>query len=158
MYDIANIRYHLGAKLGIFGNRQTEAETDIDSFLSQKILLPQTFLKANAGEVHIRIYGDSRFAMARQILLNQSAEEGELFWHGKVFLKCRDSIDEKSVPSLVFDVMHDGKPIGLISEFDTVARNALNFELDQKYVARAIIRADLIGNLVHLFVNPDNAV
>lgn len=31
-----------------------------------------------------------------------------------------------------------------------------DFSLDAKYVARAMIRADLIGNLVHLFVNPEN--
>lgn len=144
--------------MGIFSGRPSEAEAEIDSFLAQKILLPQTFLKANVGEAHIRIYGDARFAMTRQNLLNRSAENGELFWHGKVFLKCRDSIDEKSVPSLVFDVLFDGKPIGTISEFDSVARQTLNFELDQKYVARAVIRADLIGNLVHLFVNAEHAL
>ena len=137
--------------MGIFGERKANAESEIDSFLAQKILLPQVFLKPAEGEVHLRIYGDAKFSMARQLLLSQSVEAGEPFWHGKVFLKCRDSIDEKSVPSLVFDVMYDGKPIGLISEFDSVARKTLNFELDQKYVARAIIRADLIGNLVHLF-------
>jgi hypothetical protein len=144
--------------LGIFGNKPSDAEAEIDSFLAQKILLPQTFLRANAGEEHIRIYGDSRFAITRQNLLNRASENGEPFWHGKVFLKCRSSIDERPVPSLVFDVMCDGKPIGLISEFDSVARNLLNFELDQKYVARAVIRADLIGNLVHLFINVSNTL
>jgi hypothetical protein len=144
--------------LGIFGNKPSDAEAEIDSFLAQKILLPQTFLRANTGEEHIRIYGDSRFAITRQNLLNRASENGEPFWHGKVFLKCRSSIDERPVPSLVFDVICDGKPIGLISEFDSVARSVLNFELDQKYVARAVIRADLIGNLVHLFVNPENLI
>jgi hypothetical protein len=144
--------------LGIFGNKPSDAEAEIDSFLAQKILLPQTFLRANAGEEHIRIYGDSRFAITRQNLLNRASENGEPFWHGKVFLKCRSSIDERPVPSLVFDVMCDGKPIGLISEFDSVARNLLNFELDQKYVARAVIRADLIGNLVHPFINVSNTL
>ena len=50
------------------------------------------------------------------------------------------------------------KIIGEISEFDTKARGLFAFELDSKYVARAVIRADLIGNLVHLFVNPDNRI
>ncbi len=144
--------------MGIFGNKPSDAEAEIDSFLAQKILLPQTFLRANIGEEHIRIYGDARFAITRQNLLNRASENGEPFWHGKVFLKCRSSIDERPVPSLVFDVMFDGKPIGLISEFDSVARNLLNFELDQKYVARAVIRADLIGNLVHLFINVSNTL
>ncbi|MFM2384975.1 MAG: hypothetical protein RL166_849 [Actinomycetota bacterium] len=123
--------------MGIFGERKSAVETEIDSFLEQKILLPQTFL--------------------RKSLLNESVVNGEPFWQGKVFLKCRDAFDEKPVPSLIFDVLHDGKLIGQISEFDSVAKSVLNFEPDQKYVARAIIRADLIGNLVHLFVNPDNS-
>jgi hypothetical protein len=143
--------------MGIFGERKSAVETEIDSFLEQKILLPQTFLRTNAGEHHIRIYGDSKFALLRQALLNESVVNGEPFWQGKVFLKCRDAFDEKPVPSLIFDVLHDGKLIGQISEFDSVAKSVLNFEPDQKYVARAIIRADLIGNLVHLFVNPDNS-
>ncbi len=144
--------------MGIFGERKSDAELDIDLFLGQKILLPQTFLRANAGEEHIRIYGDSQLAFMRQTLLNESTINNEPFWHGKVFLKCRASLDDRAVPSLVFDVLYDGKPIGLISEFDSVARNVLRFESDQKYVARAVIRADLIGNLVHLFVNPENQI
>lgn len=144
--------------MGIFGSRPSEAEAEIDSFLAQKILLPQTFLKANAGETHVRIYGDARFSLARQELLNRSAESGELFWQGKVFMNCRESIGENTVPSLVFTISHDGKQIGQISEYDSVARQILNFEIDQKYVARAVIRADLIGNLVHLFVNSENAI
>jgi hypothetical protein len=144
--------------MGIFGGRKGDAESEIDSFLEQKILLPQTFLRAAEGEQHIRIYGDAKFAIIRQELLNLSTSKEEPFWSGKVFLKCRESIDERTVPSLVFDVMFDGRPIGLISEFDSVARGVLNFELEQKYVARAVIRADLIGNLVHLFINPESVV
>lgn len=144
--------------MGIFGERKSDAELEIDAFLDQKILLPQTFLRVNAGETHLRIYGDSKFALIRQALLNESAANAEPFWHGKVFLKCRDSLDDRAVPCLVFDVFYEGKQIGAISEFDSVARTVLNFELDQKYVARAVIRADLIGNLVHLFVNPSKTL
>lgn len=144
--------------MGIFGDRKSEAESDIDTFLAQKIVLPQTFLQVNEGEQHIRIYGDSKFAQIRQELLTISSLAGQGFWQGKVFLKCRHSIDDRAVPSLLFDVLFDGKIIGQITEFDSVARSVLNFEIDQKYVARAVIRADLIGNLIHLFVNPDNAV
>lgn len=144
--------------MSIFGERKSEAESDIDSFLAQKILLPQTFLQANEGETHIRIYGDSKFALARQELLTISSLAGQAFWQGKVFLKCRHSIDDRAVPTLLFDVLFDGKLIGQITEFDSVARNVLTFEPEQKYVARAVVRADLIGNLVHLFVNPANRI
>lgn len=144
--------------MGIFGDRKSDAESDIDSFLAQKILLPQTFMQVNEGEQHIRIYGDSKFALVRQELLTISSLAGQGFWQGKVFLKCRHAIDDRAVPSLLFDVLYDGKIIGQITEFDSVARNVLNFEIDQKYVARAVIRADLIGNLVHLFVDPQNRI
>ena len=144
--------------MSIFGARKSDAESDIDSFLSQKIILPQTFMQVNEGEHHIRIYGDSKYAQIRQELLTISSLAGQGFWQGKIFLKCRHSIDDRVVPSLLFDVLFDGKIIGQITEFDSVARSVLNFEVDQKYVARAVIRADLIGNLIHLFVNPDNAI
>jgi hypothetical protein len=142
--------------LGLFGERRNEVESNIDSFIAQKILLPQVFLKPAAEEEHFRIYGHSKYELNRVALLNRSVTEGAPFWQGKVFLKCRDSIDDKALPSKVFDVIFEDRVIGEISEYDTKARDIFEFENDTKYVARAIIRADLIGNLVHLFVNPAN--
>jgi hypothetical protein len=142
--------------LGLFGDRPSEVESSIDSFISQKILLPQVFLKPTEDEEHFRIYGHAKYEFNRLELLKESVSAGAPFWQGKVFLKCREAIAEKALPSKVFDVVYRDKVIGEISEFDTKARGIFQFELDTKYVARAVIRADLIGNLVHLFVNPAN--
>ena len=142
--------------MGLFGDRPSEAESSIDSFIAQKILLPQVFLKAAEGEEHFRIYGHAKYEFNRLELLKRSAEQGAPFWQGKVFLRCREAIDDKAITSRVFDVVFEDKVIGEISEYDSKARGIFDFELDAKYVARAVIRADLIGNLVHLFVNPAN--
>lgn len=142
--------------MGLFGERPSDVESSIDSFISQRILLPQVFLKPTADEQHFRIYGHSKYEFNRLELLKQSASSGEPFWQGKVFLKCRDAIDDKALKSKVFDVIYQDKAIGEISEYDSKAKGMFEFELDVKYVARAVIRADLIGNLVHLFVNPEN--
>ena len=144
--------------MGFFGGRPSEVESTIDNFIAQKILLPQVFLKPAANEEHFRIYGHAKYELNRLALLNRSAAEGAPFWQGKVFLKCRQVIDDKALPSKVFDVVFEDRVIGEISEFDTKARELFEFELDSKYVARAVIRADLIGNLVHLFVNPENRI
>ena len=144
--------------MGLFGDRPTEAEASIDSFISQQILLPEIFLKATEGEEHFRIYGHAKYEFNRLQLLNESAAAGAPFWQGRVFLKCRDVVDEKALTSKVFDVIFRDKVIGEISEYDSKARGLFEFELDNKYVARAVIRADLIGNLVHLFVNPANKI
>jgi hypothetical protein len=144
--------------MGIFGERKADAESEIDSFLSRKILLPHVFLKPAENEEHFRIYGHSIYGANRLELLKRSTDAGEPFWQGKVFLKCREAIDNKPVASKVFDVFFEDKVIGEISEYDTKAAQLFDFELGSKYVARAIIRADLIGNLVHLFVNPANRI
>lgn len=144
--------------MGIFGERRGAAESEIDLFISQQIVLPQVFLKPAENEEHFRIYGHSLYVANRLELLKRSAAAGEPFWQGKVFLKCREAIDDKPIKSKVYDVVFEDKIIGEISEFDTKARGLFAFELDSKYVARAVIRADLIGNLVHLFVNPDNRI
>jgi hypothetical protein len=142
--------------VGLFGERPSDVESSIDSFISQRILLPQVFLKPATDEQHFRIYGHAKYEFNRLELLKESAVAGEPFWQGKVFLKCRDAIDDKALTSKVFDVIFQDKVIGEISEYDSRAKAMFEFELDVKYVARAVIRADLIGNLVHLFVNPEN--
>ena len=142
--------------MGLFGGKSSAVESSIDSFISQQILLPEIFLKAAANEEHFRIYGHSKYEFNRLELLQRSAAAGEPFWQGKVFLKCRDAIDDKPLESKVFDVVYQDKVIGEISEYDSKARGMFEFSLEAKYVARAVIRADLIGNLVHLFVNPEN--
>jgi hypothetical protein len=148
----------LGVTLGLFGDRASDKETSIDSFISQKILLPQVFLKPAPDEEHFRIYGHAKFEFNRLALLNRSVAEGAPFWQGKVFLICREAVDDKALTSRMFDVIFEDKIIGEISEYDTKAKQLFEFELGNKYVGRAVIRADLIGNLVHLFVNPENRI
>ncbi len=144
--------------MGLFSGRSGDVESNIDAFISQKILLPQVFLKPTENEEHFRIYGHNLYAANRLALLKRGVEAGNPFWQGKVFLKCREAIDDKPITTKVFDVISDGMVIGEISELDSKARSIFDFELDSKYVARAIIRADLIGNLVHLFVDPNNRI
>ena len=144
--------------MGLFSGRSNDIESNIDSFIAQKILLPQIFLRPAENEEHFRIYGHALYEPNRLALLKRSVDEGAPFWQGKVFLKCREAIDDKPIKSKVFDVVFEDKVIGEISEFDTKARSLFDFELDSKYVARAVIRADLIGNLVHLFVDPANRI
>jgi hypothetical protein len=144
--------------LGLFGGRSSDVESNIDAFIAQKIVLPQVFLKPTENEEHFRIYGHALYAANRLALLKQGVENGEPFWQGKVFLKCREAIDDKPITTKVFDVVSEGMVIGEISELDSKARSIFDFELDSKYVARAVIRADLIGNLVHLFVDPKNRI
>lgn len=144
--------------MGIFGRKPKAAESNVDSFLAQKILLPQVFLQPVEGEEHLRVYGSPQYANVRAHLLLMSIEAGEPFWQGKVFLKCREAVDDKALTSKVFDVIFENKIIGEISEYDSRARELFDFELDEKYVGRVVIRADLIGNIAHLFVNPANRI
>lgn len=144
--------------MGIFGRKPKAAESNVDSFLAQKIILPQVFLQPVEGEEHFRIYGSPQYANVRAFLLLQSVEAGQPFWQGKVFLKCHETVDDKALKSKVFDVVYEDKIIGEISEYDSKARELFDFELDEKYVGRVVIRADLIGNVAHLFVNTANRV
>lgn len=141
-----------------FGKSRSEAETGIDAFLGQKIVLPQLFLKPAEGEIHFRVYGHVEYAEERKELLDRATRGKEPFWSGKVFLKVGPAPRPQTVDSLVLQVIHENIVIGEISEFDSVARNIFKFEEGETYVARAVIRADLIGNLIHLFVNPENRI
>jgi hypothetical protein len=53
-------------------------------------------------------------------------------------------------------ILFNDVPIGEISEFDLKAKDLLQFTLEAEYFGRAIIQDDLIGNIVHLFINPGN--
>jgi hypothetical protein len=141
-----------------FGKSQRDAETEVDAFLGQKIVLPQLFLKPAEGETHFRVYGHVEYAEERKELLDRATRGKEPFWSGKVFLKVVPAPRPQTVDSLVVQVIHENIAIGEISEFDSVARNFFQFEEGETYVARAVIRADLIGNLIHLFVNPANRI
>lgn len=138
-----------------FGKSRGEAETAIDAFLEQKIVLPQVFLKPAEGETHLRVYGQVEYEKARKNLLDQAQLAKEPFWSGKLFLRAT-KVSRPTGPGMILEVVHDNQVIGEISEFDSIARNIFKFEPGESYVARGVIRADLIGNLVHLFVNTNN--
>ena len=140
-----------------FGKARGEAEIAIDSFLEQKIVLPQIFLKAADGETHLRVYGQVEYEKARKHLLDQSQLAKEPFWSGKLFLRATQ-VSRAAGPGMIIEVVHEKQVIGEISEFDSIARNVFKFESGEEYVARGVIRADLIGNLVHLFVNTNNRI
>jgi len=143
--------------MGLFGGRNSgDAESNVDSFVSQEIFLPQVFLQPAKGEEHFRIYGHVRFYDVRLALLNLATKAGDPFWHSKIYLESKVSAGIGSLPSNILEVVYDGKVIGEISEFDTIARQTLSFEPGTRYVGRGVIRSDLIGNLIHVFVNPAN--
>lgn len=140
-----------------FGKSRGDAESSIDSFLEQKIVLPQVFLKPVDGETHLRVYGQTEYEKSRKDLLDQSQLAKEPFWSGKVYVRAAE-VSRPAGPGMIMEVVHANQVIGEISEFDTIAQNVFEFAAGEVYVARAVIRADLIGNLVHLFVNTENRV
>ena len=138
--------------MSLFNGRRSAAEEAIDEFISQEILLPSVFLRAQEGETHFRVYGHQEYSLARTKLLNDSVIAEKPFWHGKVFLHCVEG--SSAAGSKTYQVRVGTSIIGEISDLDSLARETFSFELGSTYVARAYIRADLIGNLVHLFFNP----
>lgn len=138
--------------MSLFNGRRSAAEDAIDAFISQEILLPSVFLRAQEDETHFRVYGHPEYAFARTQLLNESVVNGQPFWHGKVYLHCVEG--PSAAGSKVYQVRVGTSIIGEISDLDSIARETFSFEIGSSYVARAYIRADLIGNLVHLFFNP----
>ena len=144
--------------MGKFSGRSVEPEAAIDSFLGQKILSPKSFLKAAEGEEHYRAYGQSKYSTIRASLLKQGLESELRFWQGKVFLEPSTMVEEGSAPKQVYLIVFEGSVIGEISEFDRRAQEILDFKNRPGYVARAVIQDDLIGYLVHLYVNPENVL
>lgn len=144
--------------MGKFSGHSIEPEAAIDSFLGQKILSPKSFLKAAEGEEHYRAYGQSKYSAIRAALLKQGLESELRFWQGKVFLEPSTMVEEGSAPKQVFLIVFEGSVIAEISEFDRRAQEILDFKNRPGYVARAVIQDDLIGYLVHLYVNPENVI
>lgn len=144
--------------MGKFSGRSAEPEDVIDTFLGQKILSPKSFLKAAEGEEHYRAYGQSKYAPIRAELLKQGLASELKFWQGKVFLEPSTMVEEGSAPKQVYLIVHEGSVIGEISEYDRKAQELLDFKNRPAYVARAVIQDDLIGYLVHLYVNPENRI
>ena len=141
--------------MGIFASRD-ESGSNIGAFLKQQILTPKVFLTPTDGEKYIRVYGQTKYAPARSVLVQKALSEGEPFWQGKVALELADSDEEGSVPKKVYYIRFGNTVIGELSEFDRKAKEVLSYEDGSTYTARAVIQDDLIGCLVQLFVNPAN--
>lgn len=131
-------------------------EVEIDRFLAQNLVDPRAVLRAQPGEIHLRIQGQTKYAVIRENRLDLAVKAGQKFWQGKVFLETRLTPHWGNTTKTIFVILHNGIPIGEVSEFDSMSKNALDFNIDASYCGRAVIQDDLIGNVVHLFIDPVN--
>ena len=145
--------------MGIFGNseRLERPEGDgVDLYLSRRIEEPREAMRPVEGETHLRVHGQTKYATIRANLLHAGQKTGASFWQGKVYLETRLVSDWGNTTKTIFVILFNDVPIGEISEFDLKAKDLLQFTLEAEYFGRAIIQDDLIGNIVHLFINPGN--
>jgi len=140
--------------LGLFGNQPRSQQDSVDRYLAQGQADSRAVLKAQPGEFHLRVHGQTKYAVIRETLLSSSQRAGQNFWQGKVYLETRLVTEWGNTTKTIFVILFNDVPIGEISEFDLKAKDLLDFALDAKYYARAVIQEDLIGNIVHLFIDP----
>lgn len=88
--------------------------------------------------------------------MSTSQRAGQKFWQGKVYLETRLVTEWGNTTKTIFVILFNDVPIGEISEFDLKAKDLLEFALQANYYGRAVIQDDLIGNIVHLFIDPVN--
>lgn len=131
-------------------------EVAVDRFLAQNISDVRVVLRAQPSEIHLRAQGQTKYAVIRENRLDLAVRAGQKFWQGKVFLETRLTPHWGNTTKTIFVILHNGIPIGEVSEFDSQSKNALDFNIDASYCGRAVIWDDLIGNVVHLFVDPAN--
>ncbi len=142
--------------MGIFGNDERLEGDAVDLYLEQRIEEPREAMRVVPGEHHLRVHGQTKYATIRANLLHQGQKSGISFWQGKVYLETRLVTEWGNTTKTIFVILHNDVPIGEISEFDLKAKGLLEFTLEAEYFGRAIITDDLIGNIVHLFINPVN--
>ena len=143
--------------MGFFSGRdEPDLNSQIDSFISQPILAPKMFLTAAEGEQFIRVYGQPKYAPARNELIQRALLEKQPFWQAKVTLEAGEVSEQGSLSKKVYFIRAGESVIGELSEFDRRAKELLSFEAGSTYLARAVIQDDLIGSVVQLFVNPNS--
>lgn len=143
----------------MFARREpSSAELAIDDLISQRVASPRELMRPIPGEYHLRVPGQTKFSPVREGLLRASLRAGQPVWQGKVYLETRLVSDWGNTSKTIFVILHNDVPIGELSEFDLKVKDLLNFELESHYVARAVISDDLIGSVVHLFINPDHKI
>jgi hypothetical protein len=142
--------------VNLFGNQPRADQDSVDRYLAQQIDDPRAVLRAQSGEFHLRVHGQTKYAVIRENLLNAAQRQGQKFWQGKVFLETRLVTEWGNTTKTIFVLLVNDVPIGEISEFDLKAKDLLEFSLNANYYGRAVIQDDLIGNIVHLFIDPVN--
>lgn len=142
--------------MNLFGNQPRVDQDSVDRYLAQQIDDPRAVLRAQSGEFHLRVHGQTKYAVIRENLLNAAQRQGQKFWQGKVFLETRLVTEWGNTTKTIFVLLVNDVPIGEISEFDLKAKDLLEFSLNANYYGRAVIQDDLIGNIVHLFIDPVN--
>jgi hypothetical protein len=142
--------------MGLFGNQPRSQQDSVDRYLAQSTDDSRAVLRTQSGEFHLRVHGQTKYALIRENLLNGAQRAGQKFWQGKVFLETRLVTEWGNTTKTIFVILINDVPIGEISEFDLKAKDLLEFTLDANYYGRAVIQDDLIGNIVHLFIDPVN--
>ena len=142
--------------MNLFGNQHRADQDSVDRYLAQNIDDPREVLRTQSGEFHLRVHGQTKYAVIRENLYNSARRSGKKFWQGKVFLETRLVTEWGNTTKTIFVILVNDVPIGEISEFDLKAKDLLEFSLNANYYGRAVIQDDLIGNIVHLFIDPVN--
>lgn len=145
-----------GFVLGLFGNQPRSPQDNVDRFLAQGEIDLRSVLRTQPGEFHLRVHGQTKYAVIRENLLSTSQRAGQKFWQGKVYLETRLVTEWGNTTKTICVILFNDVPIGEISEFDLKAKDLLEFALQANYYGRAVIQDDLIGNIVHLFIDPVN--
>ena len=135
---------------------QQRQQDSVDRYLAQGIQDTRAVLKPQPGEAHLRVHGQTKYAEVRAELFRSAERAGQRFWQGKVFLETITETEWADTTKTSFLILANGVTVGEISEFDQKAKTLLDFDGEAKYYARAVIQDDLIGNVVHLFVDPVN--
>ncbi len=142
--------------MNLFGNQPRSQQDSVDRYLALGVDDARAVLRPQSGEFHLRVHGQTKYAVMRENLLSSAQRSGQKFWQGKVFLETRLVTEWGNTTKTIFVILLNDVPIGEISEFDLKAKDLLEFKLDANYYGRAVIQDDLIGNIVHLFIDPVN--
>lgn len=142
--------------MSIFGSKAPEEQDSVDRYLALRVADAREVMRPLEGETRLRVHGQTKYATIRENLLNQARRADMPFWQGKVYLETRLVTEWGNTTKTIFVILHNDVPIGEISEFDLKAKDFLEFTLEAEYFGRAVIQDDLIGNIVHLFINPVN--
>jgi hypothetical protein len=142
--------------MGLFGNEPRSQQDSVDRYLASSSDNPRAVLRPQSGEFQLRVHGQTKYAVIRESLLKGAQRAGAKFWQGKVFLEAQQVTEWGNTTKTIFVILADDVLIGEISEFDLKAKGLLEFTLEANYYGRAVIQDDLIGNVVHPFVDPVN--